>query len=62
MTQVNKLMGNGTQPKEVLNNWDVRWNPAISTTEVSRSGEKRLSDVEQNSNLEFFASAALAHH
>lgn len=33
VTQVNKLMGNGTQPKEVLNNWDVRWNPAISTTE-----------------------------
>ena len=31
---VNKMMNNGTQPKELMNYFLYAWNPAISTTEV----------------------------
>ena len=31
---VNKMMNNGTQPKELMNYFVYAWNPAISTTEV----------------------------
>ncbi len=34
VTQVNKMMGNGTQPKELMNYFLYAWNPAISTTDV----------------------------
>ena len=33
---VNKMMNNGTQPKELMNYFVYAWNPAISTTEVIR--------------------------
>lgn len=36
VTQVNKMMNNGTQPKELMNYYLYAWNPAISTTEVVR--------------------------
>lgn len=36
VTQVNKMMNNGTQPKELMNYFLYAWNPAISTTEVIR--------------------------
>lgn len=39
VNQVNKMMGNGTQPKELMNYFVYAWNPAISTTEVSCSSE-----------------------
>lgn len=35
VTLVNKMMGNGTQRKELMNYFIYAWNPAISTTEVS---------------------------
>ena len=36
VTAVNKMMKNGTQPKELMNYFLYAWNPAISTTEVIR--------------------------
>lgn len=33
--KVNDMMGNGTQPKELMNYFIYAWNPKISTTEVS---------------------------
>lgn len=63
VTQVNKMMGNGGQPKELMNYFVYAWNPAISTTEVSSSREIQLPDnAEQESNLECLASSVLANH
>ena len=35
VTQVNAMMGNGTQREELMNYFVFAWNPAISTTDVS---------------------------
>ena len=34
VTKLNDMMGNGTQPKELMNYFIYAWDPAISTTEV----------------------------
>lgn len=54
VTQINKMMGNGTQPRELMNSLEYAWNPAISTTEVSGSSMIQLFNAKQRSNLEFF--------
>lgn len=41
VAQVNKMMNNGTQPKELMNYFLYAWNPAISITEVIRRVPRR---------------------
>ena len=42
VTQVNEMVKNGTQPKELMNFFIYAWNPQISTTEVRYRYSVRL--------------------